>query len=90
MRLVEYANEPLRALWISYDRSLDAGPNENDKVRPTIANSKKGDEAKTEEAMQTEETAKNRTVVTRAKLLMITRAYASWERRLWDAYNAKE
>ncbi|CAG8623199.1 2019_t:CDS:2 [Paraglomus occultum] len=41
-RVVEYADEPLRALWITYDRSL--------------ADSKKDDETKTEEAMQTEET----------------------------------
>jgi len=56
MRVVESSNEPLHALWITYDRSLEMVPSENDKARPAIADSKKEDETKTEEAMQREET----------------------------------
>ncbi|CAG8571438.1 9662_t:CDS:2 [Paraglomus occultum] len=126
MRVVEYANEPLRALWISYDRKPGCGANENDKARPTIVDPKKDDETK----MQTEEIVDDEQInsdddekfscrnswplvedlqrrwprmnrlildcirsLLAQKLLMITRTYASWEKRLWGcqgAYNAKD
>ncbi|CAG8557636.1 5137_t:CDS:10 [Paraglomus occultum] len=95
MRIVEHADEPLRTLWITYDRSLDTKMTYHGRF-------KKDDETKTEKAMQTGETLDDEqsssddgeksqweesfdsqfdSAVTRAKT---TRPCASWENVLME------